>query len=105
LFHGDVNGKAKAIETYKNHQLTLTSLVCFFGTLLAFATALVMEHKDSVWTIGWDMNLLASAYAVRTLHIKKFAIFDKIIFIFVIIFLNIYYFILLIFLQRPMLIY
>jgi len=25
-----------------------------------------MENKDSVWTIGWDMNLLAAAYAVRT---------------------------------------
>ncbi|XP_045826481.1 WAT1-related protein At5g07050-like [Trifolium pratense] len=54
--------QAKAIETYKNHQLTLTSLICFFGTLLAFATTLVMEQKASVWTIGWDMNLLASAY-------------------------------------------
>ncbi|CAL5201359.1 unnamed protein product [Lathyrus oleraceus] len=55
--------QARAIETYKNHQLTLTSLICFFGTLLAFAATLVMEHKVSVWTIGWDMNLLASAYA------------------------------------------
>jgi len=24
-----------------------------------------MEHDPSVWTIGWDMNLLAAAYAVR----------------------------------------
>ena len=24
-----------------------------------------MEHKPSAWTIGWDMNLLAAAYAVR----------------------------------------
>lgn len=55
--------QAKAIETYKNHQLTLTSLICFFGTILAFATTLIMENKDSVWTIGWDMNLLAAAYA------------------------------------------
>jgi hypothetical protein len=23
-----------------------------------------MEHKPSAWTIGWDMNLLAAAYAV-----------------------------------------
>jgi hypothetical protein len=60
-----VIGQAKAIETYKNHQLTLTSLICFFGTLLAFATTLVMERKPCVWTIGWDMNLLASAYGVR----------------------------------------
>jgi hypothetical protein len=23
-----------------------------------------MEHKPFAWTIGWDMNLLAAAYAV-----------------------------------------
>jgi hypothetical protein len=63
FFH--VIGQAKAIETYKNHQLTLTSLICFFGTILSFVTTLVMEHNASVWTIGWDMNLLAAAYAVR----------------------------------------
>jgi hypothetical protein len=61
--------QAKAIETYKNHQLTLTSLICFFGTILAFATTLIMENKGSVWTIGWDMNLFAAAYAVRTFDI------------------------------------
>ena len=60
-----VIGQAKAIETYKNHQLSLTSLFCFIGTLQAIAVTFVMEHKTSVWTIGWDMNLLAAAYAVR----------------------------------------
>ncbi|XP_024634289.1 WAT1-related protein At5g07050 isoform X2 [Medicago truncatula] len=55
--------QAKAIETYKNHQLTLTSLICFFGTILSFVTTLIMEHNASVWTIGWDMNLFAAAYA------------------------------------------
>ncbi|KAG5150103.1 hypothetical protein AAZX31_06G290600 [Glycine max] len=55
--------QAKAIETYKNHQLSLTSLICFIGTLQAIAVTFVMEHKPSVWTIGWDMNLLAAAYA------------------------------------------
>ena len=64
-------GQAKAIETYKHHQLTLTSLICFFGTILAFATTLIMENKNSVWTIGWDMNLLAAAYAVRTFDIAS----------------------------------
>ncbi|XP_068662323.1 WAT1-related protein At5g07050-like [Aristolochia californica] len=44
-------------------QLSLTSLVCFLGTLQSIAVTLVMEHKPSVWTIGWDMNLLAAAYA------------------------------------------
>lgn len=43
--------------------LSLTSLVCFMGTLQSIAVTLVMEHKPSVWQIGWDMNLLAAAYA------------------------------------------
>ncbi|KAF9688811.1 hypothetical protein SADUNF_Sadunf01G0026900 [Salix dunnii] len=55
--------QTKALETYKNHQLSLTSLMCFIGTLQAIAVTFVMEHKPSVWTIGWDMNLLAAAYA------------------------------------------
>lgn len=55
--------QAKAIQTYKNHQLSLTSLVCFIGTIQAIAVTFVVEHKPSVWRIGWDMNLLAAAYA------------------------------------------
>ncbi|KAE9620856.1 hypothetical protein Lal_00018941 [Lupinus albus] len=55
--------QAKAIETYKNHQLSLTSLICFIGTIQAIAVTFVMEHNPSVWRIGWDMNLLAAAYA------------------------------------------
>ncbi|XP_008795134.2 WAT1-related protein At5g07050-like [Phoenix dactylifera] len=43
--------------------LSLTSLICFVGTLQAIAVTLVMERKPSVWRIGWDMNLLAAAYA------------------------------------------
>ncbi|KAG6618181.1 hypothetical protein I3843_13G015000 [Carya illinoinensis] len=52
-----------ALKTYKNHQLSLTSLVCFVGTLQAIAVTFVLEHKPSVWKIGFDMNLLAAAYA------------------------------------------
>uniref|UniRef100_A0A2P2NH91 WAT1-related protein n=1 Tax=Rhizophora mucronata TaxID=61149 RepID=A0A2P2NH91_RHIMU len=55
--------QTKALETYKNHQFSLTSLVCFMGTLQAIAVTFVMEHKASVWRIGWDMDLLAAAYA------------------------------------------
>ncbi|ESR45618.1 WAT1-related protein [Citrus sinensis] len=55
--------QTKALETYKNHQLSLTSLMCFVGTLQAIAVTFVIEHKPSVWQIGWDMNLLAAAYA------------------------------------------
>ena len=54
----------QALKTYKNHQLSLTTLVCLFGTLQAIAVTFVMEHETSVWRIGWDMNLLAAAYAV-----------------------------------------
>nr|GMD48082.1 WAT1-related protein At5g07050-like [Ipomoea batatas] len=44
-------------------QLSLTALVCFMGTLQSIAVTFAMEHRASVWTIGWDMNLLAAAYA------------------------------------------
>lgn len=45
-------------------QLSLTALVCFMGTLQSIAVTFVMEHRPSVWSIGWDTNLLAAAYAV-----------------------------------------
>lgn len=38
--------------------------MCFVGTLQAIAVTFVIEHKPSAWQIGWDMNLLAAAYAV-----------------------------------------
>lgn len=44
--------------------LSLTTLVCFMGTLQSIAVTLVMEHKPSAWAIGFDMNLLAAVYAV-----------------------------------------
>ncbi|XP_060177245.1 WAT1-related protein At5g07050-like [Lycium barbarum] len=43
--------------------LSLTAVVCFMGTLQSTAVTFVMEHKTSVWTTGFDMNLLAAAYA------------------------------------------
>ncbi|KAD3336251.1 hypothetical protein R6Q59_028523 [Mikania micrantha] len=43
--------------------LSLTCLVCFIGTLQSIAVTFVMDHKPGVWSIGWDMNLLAAAYA------------------------------------------
>ncbi|KAI9121322.1 hypothetical protein K1719_008355 [Acacia pycnantha] len=51
------------LRTYHSAPLSLTSLVCFVGTLQSIAVTLLMEHKSSVWSIGWDMNLLAAAYA------------------------------------------
>ncbi|CAH8312514.1 unnamed protein product [Eruca vesicaria subsp. sativa] len=55
--------QAKILKTYSKHQLTLTTLVCFIGTLQATAVTFVMEHNPSAWRIGWDMNLLAAAYS------------------------------------------
>ncbi|XP_015692890.2 WAT1-related protein At5g07050-like [Oryza brachyantha] len=43
--------------------LSLTTLICFVGTLQAIVVTFVMEHRTSVWKIGFDMNLLAAAYA------------------------------------------
>ncbi|WCJ28720.1 nodulin MtN21 /EamA-like transporter family protein [Euphorbia peplus] len=44
-------------------QLSLTMIVCFLGTLQSIAVTFVMEHKASAWTIGWNMDLLAAAFA------------------------------------------
>ncbi|KAL0359656.1 UNVERIFIED_CONTAM: WAT1-related protein [Sesamum angustifolium] len=44
-------------------QLSLTALVCFMGTLQSVAVTLVMEHRPHAWAIGFDVNLLAAAYA------------------------------------------
>lgn len=55
--------QAATLKEY-SAQLSLTTLICFVGTLQAIAVTLVMEHNPSVWKIGFDMNLLAAAYAV-----------------------------------------
>ncbi|AQK86905.1 WAT1-related protein At5g07050 [Zea mays] len=54
--------QAHTIKQY-SAQLSLTTLVCFVGTLQAVVVTFVMERRTSVWTIGFDMNLLAAAYA------------------------------------------
>ncbi|KAL9237897.1 hypothetical protein vseg_012392 [Gypsophila vaccaria] len=54
--------QAITMRKYTAH-LSLTALVCFLGTLQSIVVTFVMEHRPSVWTIGWDMNLLAAAYA------------------------------------------
>ncbi|XP_021744548.1 WAT1-related protein At5g07050-like [Chenopodium quinoa] len=54
--------QAITMRRYSAH-LTLTTLVCFMGTLQSIVVTFVMEHNPSAWNIGWDMNLLAAAYA------------------------------------------
>ncbi|PKA58588.1 WAT1-related protein [Apostasia shenzhenica] len=55
--------QAATLKKYRA-QLSLTMLICFVGTLQAIVVTLVMERsKPSVWNVGFDMNLLAAAYA------------------------------------------
>ncbi|CAI9778093.1 unnamed protein product [Fraxinus pennsylvanica] len=44
-------------------ELSLTSLVCFMGTVEGGVVALVMERHKSAWAIGFDSRLLAAAYS------------------------------------------
>ncbi|KAL2467701.1 WAT1-related protein [Forsythia ovata] len=44
-------------------ELSLTSLVCFMGTVEGGVVALVMERHTSAWAIGFDSRLLAAAYS------------------------------------------
>ncbi|XP_042481706.1 WAT1-related protein At5g07050-like [Macadamia integrifolia] len=54
--------QAITMKKYSAH-LSLTAMVVFLGTLQSIAVTFVMEHSTSVWSIGWDVNLLAAAYA------------------------------------------
>ncbi|KAK9122623.1 hypothetical protein Sjap_012225 [Stephania japonica] len=54
--------QAITLKRYPAH-LSLTTLICFVGTLQSIAVTFVMEHSRNAWSIGFDMNLLAAAYA------------------------------------------
>lgn len=44
-------------------ELSLSTLICFLGTVQGAAVALVMDHKASAWSVGWDTRLLAPVYS------------------------------------------
>ncbi|XP_065049805.1 WAT1-related protein At2g40900-like [Musa acuminata AAA Group] len=52
-------------ETLKQYsaRLSLLTLIYLVGTLQAAVVTFVLEHKPAVWTIGFDINFLAAAYA------------------------------------------
>ncbi|KAL0674419.1 hypothetical protein Bca4012_002400 [Brassica carinata] len=54
--------QASTLKKYSAH-LSLSTMVCFMGTLQSLALTFVMEYNPSALSIGLDMNLLASAYA------------------------------------------
>ncbi|CAH8360456.1 unnamed protein product [Eruca vesicaria subsp. sativa] len=54
--------QAVTLKRYSCH-ISLSTMVCFMGTLQSTSLTFVMEPNLSAWNIGFDMNLLASAYA------------------------------------------
>ncbi|XVE99519.1 hypothetical protein REPUB_Repub03eG0206000 [Reevesia pubescens] len=45
-------------------ELSLTTLICFFGTIESATVALVMERGNAAaWSIHWDSKLLAAVYS------------------------------------------
>ncbi|KAK8629680.1 hypothetical protein V6N13_078513 [Hibiscus sabdariffa] len=47
-------------------ELSLTTLICFMGTIGGAVVALVMERDNAAaWAIHWDSKLLAAVYSVR----------------------------------------
>ncbi|KAL0724812.1 hypothetical protein Bca4012_039411 [Brassica carinata] len=54
--------QAATLKRYSSH-LSLSTMVCFMGTLQSTALTFVMEPNLYAWKIGLDMNLLASVYA------------------------------------------
>ncbi|KAL8162657.1 hypothetical protein V2J09_014146 [Rumex salicifolius] len=57
--------QAKTLKVFKDHQLSLTSMVCFMGTLQAVAVTFVMEHKPS------GIVTSSISYYVQGLVMKK----------------------------------
>ncbi|CAN8254460.1 unnamed protein product [Cochlearia groenlandica] len=54
--------QAATLKSYSSH-ISLSTMVCFMGTLQSTSLAFVMEPNLSAWNIGFDINLLASLYA------------------------------------------
>lgn len=54
--------QAAVLKKY-SAQLSLTTLICFIGTLQSIAITLVIERDPSVWALGWNMNLLTAVYS------------------------------------------
>lgn len=54
--------QAAVLKKY-SAQLSLTTLICFLGTLQATVVALVAERRPSEWRLGWNIKLLAAVYA------------------------------------------
>lgn len=56
-------------------ELSLSTWICFMGTLLGAGVSLVMERDFSAWAVGFDSRLLAPIYTVR-LYLEKYILFN-----------------------------
>ncbi|CDY63536.1 hypothetical protein HID58_071299 [Brassica napus] len=54
--------QAATLKRYSSHG-SLSTIVCFMGTLQSTALTFMMDPNLYAWNIGFDMNLLASVYA------------------------------------------
>lgn len=54
--------QAAVIKKYPA-QLSLTTLICFVGTLQATVLGAAIVREPSKWAVGWDINLLSAVYA------------------------------------------
>jgi drug/metabolite transporter (DMT)-like permease len=52
-----------AVQKKYSAPLSLTTSVCFLGTLQATVVGAAMVHELPRWKLGWDINLLAAVYA------------------------------------------
>lgn len=57
--------QAITLKTYPA-ELSLTAWICLLGSLEGAVVALVMEKgNNAIWSINWDVKLLAALYSVR----------------------------------------
>jgi len=54
--------QAAVLKKYSAH-LSLTTLICFIGTLQATLLSLAFVRDPSKWALGWDINLLTAVYS------------------------------------------
>ncbi|XP_059071296.1 WAT1-related protein At1g21890-like [Cryptomeria japonica] len=64
----DVRNQAKIVGTLTriikgyHAQLSITTLICLVGTIEALTTTFIFERDISIWTLKWNVNLVAVIY-------------------------------------------
>ncbi|ESR43041.1 hypothetical protein CICLE_v100134151mg, partial [Citrus x clementina] len=63
--HGNQTDGISKTWTIKKYPapITLTSLSCLAGTLLAAIMTAILDHKPASWRLSWNITLLAPIYS------------------------------------------